>query len=51
MDKFYNLNDETVWTLEDMKELRGSERINGIYIYDNFEDWLENKLEMDFERI
>ncbi|WP_346961342.1 hypothetical protein [Clostridium sp.] len=51
MNVFKNINDETIWTLEDMKQLREDEKVNGLYVYDDFEEWIENKLETDFQRV
>ena len=48
---FRNINDDNIWTMDDMQQLRENEKINGFYIYEDFEEWLENKLENDFERI
>lgn len=50
MEKFININDANVWTLEEMKLLRKDEKRNGFNVYDSFEEWLENKLDTDFER-
>lgn len=48
---FKNINDESIWSMEDMKQLREDEKSNGLYVYDDFEEWLDNKLEIDFERV
>lgn len=48
---FRNIHDDEIWTLEEMRQLREDEKSNGLYVYDDFEEWLENKIEMDFERI
>ena len=48
---FRNINDDNIWTMDDMRQLREYEKINGFYIYEDFSEWLENKLENDFERI
>lgn len=53
--KFLNLNDDdndtNVWSLYEMKQLREDERNNGAYVYENFDEWLNNKLDGDFEEI
>lgn len=48
---FRNINDKSIWTTEDMQKLREDEKLNGFYIYEDFEEWLDNKLETDFERL
>ena len=44
MRKFLNLNEDTVWTENELQELREKD------IGENFEDWLSEK-ENDFEEI
>lgn len=53
MRKFKNINDEdsSVWTLDDLKQLRKDEIENGLNNFDTFEEWLNNKLETDFEEL
>lgn len=50
---FVNLNDDenSIWTEDDLKKLRDDEKEQGVYIYDDFDEWLSNKLETDFEEI
>ena len=48
---FKNIYDDTIWTMEDMKQLREDEKANGLYTYNDFDEWLYNKLEMDFEKL
>ena len=50
MRKFLNLNEDTVWTENELQELREKEHEQGIDIGENFEDWLSEK-ENDFEEI
>ena len=50
MRKFLNLNEDTVWTENELQELREKEHEQGIDIVEYFEDWLSEK-ENDFEEI
>ena len=49
MKIYKNIHDETYWSEQDLIELWNSEKINGIQR--TYEDFLESKLEMDFEII
>lgn len=53
MRKFINLNDDEsdVWEEDDLIELRRNERKQGVYVYDDYDEWLMNKLETDFKEI
>lgn len=51
MNKYRNLHDNQLWTLEEMKQLRNAQMLQGIYGYDTFEEWLDNQLNMDFIQV
>lgn len=50
--KFINLNDDekSVWTETELRKLRDDEEEEGVYVYDDFDEWL-SKLDGDFEEI
>lgn len=50
---YRNLNDQdcSLWTREDMEQLRDDEAKQGLYVEDSFEEWLSDKLESDFEEV
>lgn len=51
--KYENLNDhnDTLWTDQDMKDLYEAEKHNGYYVYDDYDEWLDHKLDMDFREV
>lgn len=49
---YRNINDNTIWNKKEMGTLMEDEKKSGInFEYENFEEWLKDKLEMDFEEI
>lgn len=50
--RFINLNDDekSVWTETELRKLRDDEEEEGVYVYDDFDEWL-SKLDGDFEEI
>ena len=49
MKKYYNIEDKTIWTEEDMQESYKAYVENGIT--DSYEDWLDNMLDQSYEEI
>lgn len=49
MKKYYNIEDKTIWTEEDMRESYKAYVENGIT--DSYEDWLDNMLDQSYEEI
>lgn len=50
---YRNLNDQnsSLWTKEEMEQLRNDEAKEGLYVEYSFEEWLSDKLENDFEEV
>ena len=49
MKKYYNIEDKTIWTEEDMRELYKAYVGNGVT--DSYEGWLDNMLDQSYEEI
>lgn len=49
MKKYYNIEDKTIWTEEDMRESYKAYVENRIT--DSYEDWLDNMLDQSYEEI